>query len=484
MTPIGTCAAVFFLFIFHCRYFHLYSSSYYYFIIVYKYLCCETGCRNNFVTYLCTPCIYYLCNKSIKYILVTCADTTHKRQGRFLEFPPSTFPSTVCSALRCNTTVSLLLTVHASETFSSTSCGCGWIFLVMGGVSSPKFLQLLFLVDLMHPGSTLPSREEFWGIETWVIRPHPSLRLRSTKRASCCDDATKYKFECRHTLKERLPKSNLSCRGVKQFNPITPSAGVGNLQTKNEWLKVTLPIWNQTCSSPTITRLSPVTPKCSNVVLSSGTSTTPGCKRLQLDPESTMRIRSASWILTATVGVPWSSVTGTVTKLLTALAGNLRWKLLPWLLSATRFPDDGCFDEQLQHKCCLTFAFPVVWFADPFPLFSGAGGGGIFRKAFFGKMSCFPTLKTKQFPFATCVCRAGVLLSPFPAYMRRVCANTSSLSILWSSKVLPGLTKVASNFSGGFRILKKSKFLFSCVSASNTVTAIWSAKSSTRAFEI
>ena len=32
---------------------------------VYKYLCSEIGCRNNFVTYICTPCIYCLCNKSI-----------------------------------------------------------------------------------------------------------------------------------------------------------------------------------------------------------------------------------------------------------------------------------------------------------------------------------------------------------------------------------------------------------------------------------
>jgi len=32
----------------------------------FKYLCSETGCRNNFVTYLCTFCVYPLCNKSIK----------------------------------------------------------------------------------------------------------------------------------------------------------------------------------------------------------------------------------------------------------------------------------------------------------------------------------------------------------------------------------------------------------------------------------
>ena len=132
-------------------------------------------------------------------------------------------------------------------------------------------------------------------------------------------------------------------------------------KAKNEWLNLTLPIWNKTCCSPTISRPSPVTPNVSNVVLSSGTSATPGCKRLQLEPESTMRIRSAPWILTATVGVPWSRVTGTVTKLLTALAGNLRWKLLPWLPSVTSFPDDGCFDEQLQHKCSVTFPFIVIW---------------------------------------------------------------------------------------------------------------------------
>ena len=53
-------------FIFHCRYFHLYSQSYYSFPLVYKYLCSETGCRNNFVTYLCTFCINCLCNKPNK----------------------------------------------------------------------------------------------------------------------------------------------------------------------------------------------------------------------------------------------------------------------------------------------------------------------------------------------------------------------------------------------------------------------------------
>ena len=157
-----------------------------------------------------------------------------------------------------------------------------------------------------------------------------------------------------------------------------PSADVGNLQTKNEWLKVTLLIWNKTCCSPTIFRLSPITPKDSNVVLSSGNSVTPCCKRLQLDPESTMRIHSAPWILTATVGVPWSRVTGTATKLLTALAGNFRWKLLPWLPSATRFPDNGFFDKELQHKSCLTLPFPVVWCTDSFPR---SFGGWIYMKS-------------------------------------------------------------------------------------------------------
>jgi hypothetical protein len=38
-----------------------------------------------------------------------------------------------------------------------------------------------------------------------------------------------------------------------------------------------------------------------------------------------------------------------LTKLLTALVGNLRCKLLLWLPSVSSFPDDGCFDEQLQH---------------------------------------------------------------------------------------------------------------------------------------
>jgi hypothetical protein len=115
-----------------------------------------------------------------------------------------------------------------------------------------------------------------------------------------------------------------------------------------------------------ISRLSPVTPKGSNVLHSSGISATPGWKRLHLDPESTIRIYSASWILTATVGLPWSRVTGIVPKLLTALAGNLQWKMLPWLPSLTSSPDDGRFDEQLRYKCCLTLLLPAVWNTDSF----------------------------------------------------------------------------------------------------------------------
>ena len=82
----------------------------------------------------------------------TCAGSTHKRQEGFLEFPPGTFPSSYALALSCYTTVSLLMTVHASESFSTNSCGCGLISLVLGGVSSPKYLKLLFLVNLIHPG--------------------------------------------------------------------------------------------------------------------------------------------------------------------------------------------------------------------------------------------------------------------------------------------------------------------------------------------
>ena len=105
-----------------------------------------------------------------------------------------------------------------------------WInFLTLGWCFLSKISQIALPVGLVHPGSTLVSWKGFWEIKTRVIRPRPSLRLHSSKRAFCCDNATKSKFGFRHTLKERLPKSNLACHGVRKFNPIIPSAGVGNL---------------------------------------------------------------------------------------------------------------------------------------------------------------------------------------------------------------------------------------------------------------
>ena len=200
-----------------------------------------------------------------------------------------------------------------------------------------------------------------------------------------------------------LPKSNLACRSVKQLNPIIPSTDVGNFQTK-KWMTegysthlkwdLLFPHEIQAVSLYS-ERL-----KCS---IFEWYLRYPRLQRLQLEPESTMRIRSEPRILSTTVGLPWSRVTGTVTKLLTALGGNLRWKLQPWLSSATSIPDDGCFVEQLKHRCCLTFPFPVVWCVDSFPR---SFWGKFIRKAFFGKISWFPTLKTKYFPFATSVCQA------------------------------------------------------------------------------
>jgi hypothetical protein len=58
------------------------------------------------------------------------------------------------------------------------------------------------------------------------------------------------------------------------------------------------------------------------------------------------------------------------------------------------------------------------------------------------------------------------LLTLLPAFKRRVGANTSSLSVLRSSKGLGGLAEVASTFPVSFRIRKNAKFFFSCVSAS------------------
>jgi len=111
----------------------------------------------------------------------------------------------------------------------------GWCFLskisqiaLPSGFNAPWF-------NTTVPGGILGNRNG-------VIRPRHALRLHSSKRGSCCDDATKSKLGFRHTLKEELPKSNQACCGVKKFNPIILSADVGNLQTKNERLKVTLPI--------------------------------------------------------------------------------------------------------------------------------------------------------------------------------------------------------------------------------------------------
>ena len=146
------------------------------------------------------------------------------------------------------------------------------------------------------------------------------------------------------SMQARLPKSNLACHGAKKFNSITPSADGGNWQIKNEWLKVTNQFKLDLLFPHDIQAVSRYSErfKCSTFELY---LRYPRLQTLQLDPESTMRIRSTPWILTATVGVPWSRVTGIVTKLLTALAGNLRWKLLLWIPSATSCPDDGCFDE-------------------------------------------------------------------------------------------------------------------------------------------
>jgi len=134
-------------------------------------------------------------------LIGTCAGSTHKRQGSFLEFLHITFPCTVCLALGCNTTASLHMTVYALESFSTTSCRSGLYSLILGGVYCPKVFKLLFLADLMQPCSTLPSWERFWDKETWVIRPRQSFRLHSSKGDSCRDDARKSKFGFKYTPK-------------------------------------------------------------------------------------------------------------------------------------------------------------------------------------------------------------------------------------------------------------------------------------------
>jgi hypothetical protein len=103
----------------------------------------------------------------------TCAGST-QMQVPFLEFSPSAFPSAVCLPWAA-TQLSLLMTDHASESFSISSCGFGLISLNLAGVFSPKFRKLIFLADLVHPGTTLPSPEGFWEIETLVIRPPLTL---------------------------------------------------------------------------------------------------------------------------------------------------------------------------------------------------------------------------------------------------------------------------------------------------------------------
>lgn len=129
---------------------------------------------------------------------------------------------------------------------------------------------------------------------------------------------------------------------------------------KNAWMKVPLHFWNKTCSSPLISRLFPVTQKGSNVVV------------FVWYLRHTRLRRTTSWyriynedsfctLNSVTVGVPRSSVPWTVTKFLTSLAGNIRWRMLPWLLSVTSFPDDRYFDEQLPHNFYLTSPILAFW---------------------------------------------------------------------------------------------------------------------------
>jgi hypothetical protein len=53
-----------------------------------------------------------------------------------------------------------------------------------------------------------------------------------------------------------------------------------------------------------------------------------------------------------------------------------------------------------------------------------------------------------------------ILLMLLSACMRHVCANMSSLSVLWSSKGPPGLAKFADTFSVGFGVRKKYQISF------------------------
>ena len=147
-----------------------------------------------------------------------------QKAGGIYSIPPSTFPNRVCLVLGCNTTVSLLITFHASESFSNTSRDFGLVSLILGGVFSPIFFKLLVLEDLVHPGSTLPSREGFWEIETWVIRPCPSLRLhydiqavfRYSKRFKC----RTFEWYLRHP---RLQKTTAGSRIYNEDSFCTPN---------------------------------------------------------------------------------------------------------------------------------------------------------------------------------------------------------------------------------------------------------------------
>ena len=95
---------------------------------------------------MCIPTLGLVKTRATHMPLIgTGAVSTHKRQEGFLELPPSIFTSTVRLALGYNTTVSLLMTVHASESLSTTSCGLGLDSLTLGGVTSPKFITLFFL---------------------------------------------------------------------------------------------------------------------------------------------------------------------------------------------------------------------------------------------------------------------------------------------------------------------------------------------------
>jgi hypothetical protein len=163
-----------------------------------------------------------------------------------------------------------------------------WInFLNLGWCFLPKILQIALLSGFSASwfNTTVPGG--FLGNRNVGDQATP-LFLHSSKTASCRDDATKSKFGFMHTLKERLPKSNLACRGVKKIqsnNTIRRCWQFANQKWMTMWL---YPIWNKTCCSPDIQAVSRFSEwfKCTLEWYLRH----PGCKRLQLDPESTMRI--------------------------------------------------------------------------------------------------------------------------------------------------------------------------------------------------